>query len=107
MNWWDDYYIVDAHAHIGSGGPLFGVSISPDELRRLMRKYNYSRCIVMSRDNEAVARAVKGSRELLANVWVNPREEGYERRLREYLKRQGFIGIKLHPSSTPSSHMSR
>lgn len=97
MSWWEDYFIVDAHAHIGSGGPLFGVSISPDELRRLMKKYNYSRCIVMSRDNDAVARAVRGSGDLLANVWVNPREEGYEKRLREYLRCENFIGIKLHP----------
>ncbi|MBS7637955.1 amidohydrolase [Candidatus Bathyarchaeota archaeon] len=97
MSWWDDYYIVDAHAHIGQGGQLFGVSIFPDELRRLMRRYNYSRCIVMSRDNEMVAKAVRGSRDLLANVWINPREEGCENKLREYLNRENFIGIKLHP----------
>jgi predicted TIM-barrel fold metal-dependent hydrolase len=97
MSWWDDYYIVDAHAHIGESSPLFGVSMSPEDLKRIMKKYNVARCIIMSRDNDAVGKAVEASRDLLANVWVNPREEGYEKRLRTYLKRENFIGIKLHP----------
>ena len=97
MNWFKDYYIVDAHAHIESRNPLFGVTMSPRDLRKLMRKYNYSKCIIMNKDNAADAKAVQGSKDLLAHVWVNPREKGCERTLRTYLKKENFIGIKLHP----------
>ncbi|RLI06612.1 amidohydrolase [Candidatus Bathyarchaeota archaeon] len=97
MSWWDRYYIIDAHAHICPRDDLFGVSMTADELRRLMRRYNYSKCIIMSRDNALVARAVRGSRDLLAHVWVNPKDDRCIETLRTYLKKEGFIGIKLHP----------
>ena len=84
MSWWKNYYIVDAHAHIETQNPLFGVTMSPADLRKLMLKYNYGRCIIMNKDNAAVARAIRGSKDLLAHVWVNPKEKGCERILRTY-----------------------
>ncbi|RJS89891.1 amidohydrolase [Candidatus Bathyarchaeota archaeon] len=97
MDWWEKYYIVDAHAHIRLRDPLFGVEMSPERLRRLMKKYNYARCIIMSKDNAAVERAVRGSKDLLANVWVNPKERDCCQVLRRYLQKENFVGVKLHP----------
>lgn len=97
MDWWENYYIIDAHAHIHPRDDLFGVAMSSEELRKLMRRYNYSKCIIMSTDNATVAKAVRGSKDLLAHVWVNPKERKCEQILRTYLKMENFIGIKLHP----------
>ena len=97
MDWWNDYYIIDAHAHIHPRDDLFGVAISVEDLRKLMKRYNYSKCIIMSTDNAIVAKAVSGSKDLLAHVWVNPKDKRCEEILRTYLKKNNFIGIKLHP----------
>lgn len=97
MSWYEDYYIVDAHSHIRPPDRLFEVEMSPDQLKKLMERYSYDVCIIMSRDNEAVERAVKGSSKLLANVWINPKEKGSLGAAREYLGKENFVGVKLHP----------
>lgn len=97
MGWWDEYEIVDAHAHLHRLSPDFGVSLTARGMRRLMRQYHYSKAIVMDRDNAMIAKAVQGSKDLFAHVWVNPKEKRCERDLGAYLKRGNFIGVKLHP----------
>ena len=62
-----------------------------------MHEYNYSKAVIMARDNNMIARAVKNSKELYANVWVNPKDKRSIRNAATYLKKKNFIGIKLHP----------
>lgn len=110
MSWWNEYEIVDAHAHLQRPSPDFRVSLTARELRKLMHQYNYSKVIVMDRDNAMIAKAVKGSLDLFANVWVNPKERRSEGDLKTYLKRKNFVGIKLHPlfdGYTPDSPIVR
>lgn len=110
LTWWNDYDIVDAHAHLHRWSPDFGVSLTARELKRLMRDYHYDKAIIMDRDNAWIAREVKGSKNLYANVWVNPKEKDCERAIKTYLKRQNFVGIKLHPlfdGYTPDSPIVR
>lgn len=95
--WWSDFEIVDAHAHLRNPTPEFNVSLTADGLRKLMREYNYSKAIIMARDNTMIAKAVKNSRDLCANVWVNPKDEHSKREVTSFLKRKNFIGVKLHP----------
>lgn len=110
MGWWDRYDIVDAHAHLHRWSPDFGVSLTARGLRKLMREFHYSKAIIMDRDNAMIARAVEGSKDLFANVWVNPKEKRSERDLQTYLKKRNFIGVKLHPlfdGYTPDSPIVR
>lgn len=110
MPWWSDFEIVDAHAHLHRITPDFGVSLTAKELRKLMVEYHYDKALVMDRDNAMIARAVKDSKDLFANVWVNPKERHCERDLKTYLKKKNFIGIKLHPlfdGYTPDSPIVR
>jgi predicted TIM-barrel fold metal-dependent hydrolase len=110
MGWWSGFEIVDAHAHIGRLSSDFGLSLTVRGLRKLMREYHYSRCIVMHWDNAMVARAVRGSKDLLGNVWVNPRDPRCRDKLRRYLREENFVGIKLHPlfdAYTPDSPVVR
>ena len=95
--WWKDFEIVDAHAHLHRMSPDFRVSLTQSGLSTLMREYNYSKAIVMDRDNAMIAKAVADSKELYANVWVNPKEKRSLRDVETYLKRKNFVGIKLHP----------
>lgn len=97
MNWWDRYEIIDAHAHISRLTADFGVSLTVRGLRKLMHEYNYSKCIIMNRDNAMIAKAVRESKDLFANVWVNPKDQRCISKLQLYLKKENFIGIKLHP----------
>lgn len=97
MRWWNRYEIVDAHAHISRLTTDFGVSLTVQSLRKIMRKYHYSKCIVMNRDNAMIAKTVHGAKDLFANVWVNPKDPRCIRTLEKYLKKENFIGIKLHP----------
>lgn len=108
--WWNDFDIIDAHAHLHRLSPDFRVSLTAVELRKLMREYHYSKAIIMDRDNSMIARAVQGSKDLFANVWVNPKERRCERDLKTYLKKKNFVGIKLHPlfdGYTPDSPIVR
>ena len=43
MNWYHEFDIIDGHAHIGTYSDGFGVSLLPQELRKLMKEYSYSR----------------------------------------------------------------
>ncbi len=95
--WWRDYEIVDAHAHLHRMSPDFRVSLTKRSLKKLMREYNYSKAIIMDRDNAMIAKAVGHSKELYANVWVNPKEKRSLRDVESYLKKKNFIGVKLHP----------
>jgi hypothetical protein len=97
LNWWDRYEIINAHAHISRLTSDFGVSLNAQELRKLMRKYNYSKCIIMNQNNAMIAKIVSGSNNLFANVWVNPKDQSSKNILRTFLKKENFIGIKLHP----------
>jgi hypothetical protein len=97
MSWYDDYFIIDAHAHIRPPDPVFKVGMSPVKLEKLMVTYSYDHCIIMSRNNASVEQAVKEYEGLLAHVYVNPKERGFEEVLRGYLGKEGFIGIKLNP----------
>jgi hypothetical protein len=97
MSWYEDYYIIDAHSHIRPPDKLFKVEMSPENLEKLMEIYSYDVCIIMSRDNEAVEKAIKGSNKLYGNVWINPKEKDSIDVLREYLPKENFVGVKLHP----------
>ena len=92
LNWWDRYEIIDAHAHISRLTSDFGVSLNAQELRKLMRKYNYSKCIIMNKNNAMIAKTVSGSNNLFANVWVNPKDQHCKSVLRTFLKKENFIG---------------
>lgn len=95
--WWKKYKIIDAHAHIGDFGE-FGVSLDVDSLKKLMEEYNYEKCIISNPDNAMVEKAIKDSENILGLVWVNPRKgTKAEDEALKYLKKDGFIGIKLHP----------
>ncbi|MEM2226830.1 MAG: amidohydrolase family protein [Candidatus Bathyarchaeia archaeon] len=110
MGWWERFEIIDAHAHIHPLSPDFRVALTLEELRELMRQYHYSKAIIMDRDNAAISKAVKGSKDLFANVWVNPREKDCIRDLKEYLGMENFVGIKMHPlfdGYTPDSPIVR
>jgi len=95
--WWNEFEIVDAHANLRTPTPEFKVGLNTNGLRRLMHEYNYSKAVIMARDNNMIARAVKNSKELYANVWVNPKDKRSIRNAATYLKKKNFIGIKLHP----------
>jgi len=97
VSWTKRYEIVDAHAHLHRMSPDFRVSLTAKGLRKLMREYHYSKAIIMDRDNAMIAKAVHGTKDLFANVWVNPKEKSCEKDVKEYLKKSNFIGIKLHP----------
>lgn len=110
MTWWKEFEIIDAHAHIHPLSPDFRVALTLRGLRRLMRDYHYAKAIIMDRDNAMISRAVKGSKDLFANVWVNPREKRCMRDLKRYLGKENFVGIKLHPlfdGYTPDSPIVR
>ena len=62
-----------------------------------MHDYNYGKAIIMSRDNPMIARAVSGSHDFYANVWVNPKDQSSIRKAETFLKKKNFVGIKLHP----------
>jgi len=106
MGWWNEFDIVDAHAHLHKMSPDFGVSLTARGLRKLMREYHYSKAIIMDRDNAMIAKAAECSKDLLAHVWANPKEKRSKQEVKKYLKKRNFIGIKLHPlfeAYTPDS----
>jgi predicted TIM-barrel fold metal-dependent hydrolase len=110
VDWWNEYEIVDAHAHLQRLSPVFGVGLTVGALRKLMCQYNYSKTIVMNSDNAMIARSIKVSKNLFANVYVNPKEKRSEQIIRRYIKKKNFVGLKLNPlfdGYTPNSLMVR
>lgn len=90
--------IIDAHAHVGKFGSWANVSSSAAELLEKMDEAGVESSVVFGPDNPLVRDAVrKEPRRLVGYVWPNPNEKGALSLVKEYVKKWGFRGIKLHP----------
>lgn len=93
---------IDAHSHIGNFGGWAAVSIDAETLIKQMDEYKIEKTILCGTDavdNDNVAVAFKKYPDrFLPIVFSNPfeGEKGIEK-IYHYVKREGFVGIKLHP----------
>jgi uncharacterized protein len=93
---------IDAHSHIGDFGGWAGVSIDADALIKQMDEYEVEMtvlCGTNASDNEDVALALKKYPDrFLPIVFSNPLEgEKCIDKIYHYVKKEKFLGIKLHP----------
>jgi predicted TIM-barrel fold metal-dependent hydrolase len=89
---------IDLHVHIGVFGGWANVSLTDEQLVKLMDDYNVEKSAVYFIDNELVRRAVqKYPDRLVGCYWPNPHEETAAEKVRVALTDWGFKGIKLHP----------
>ncbi len=95
--WWRKFQIVDSHAHLGDLGPEFNVKLDSAGLKKIMKKYNYKKCILACHDNLLTREAVEKFPDLFGLVWIDPREKKSLNKVKFYLKQDRFIGVKLHP----------
>ncbi len=89
---------IDLHVHIGNFGGWANVSLSDNQLVKLMEDYNVEKSAVYFTDNELVRQAVqKYPNQIVGCYWPNPHEETAAEKVQVALTEWGFRGIKLHP----------
>jgi uncharacterized protein len=93
--------ILDMHAHVGRPNYAYrAAEFRNDDLAVRMKESGVSGCCVFSfydvTDNDYVARACHGRRDLIPFAFINPKEPGAAADLEQRFQ-GGFRGLKLHP----------
>lgn len=93
---------IDAHSHIGKFGGWAKVEIDINKLIKQMDDYEIEKVVLCgtgSHDNDEVTKAYKQySNRIIPIVYTNPYEENIAvEKIYNYVKGEGFKGIKLSP----------